>query len=302
MYPRSFHYHRAGSLKEAVAMLGQLGEGAKFLAGGQSLIPLLKLRFANPEHLVDLNFIPNTSFIREDSGALHSGVLRFGAMTRHAEIEHSALARKIPVLHDCVAGIADVQVRNRGTIGGSLAEADPSGDWANALITLETTVHCLGPEGARTIPLKDFIKDAYTTALAHDELVTEVEVKIPPKGSGGAYLAFKRSAPVYPSASAAVQLTMAGEVCQDAAIALGCVGLTAIRATEAETALRGKSINDKTIATAAEAARAAADPQPDMRGSADYKRQLVVALVKRAIQIAARRARGEQVEGAHLYA
>ena len=162
-------------------------------------------------------------------------------MTRHAEIEHSALAKKIPVLHDCAAGIADVQVRNRGTIGGSLAEADPSGDWANALITLDTTVHCLGPDGARAIPLKDFIKDAYTTALAHDELVTEVEVKIPPKGSGGAYLAFKRSAPVYPSASAAVQLTMAGDVCQDAAIALGCVGLTAIRATEAETALRGKT-------------------------------------------------------------
>ena len=282
-------------------MLGQLGEGAKFLAGGQSLIPLLKLRFANPEHLVDLNFIPDTSFIKEDFGALH-----FGAMTRHAEIEHSALAKTIPVLHDCAAGIADVQVRNRGTIGGSLAEADPSGDWANVLITLETTVHCLGSDGARTILLKDFVKDAYTTALAHNELVAEIEVKIPPEGSGGAHLAFKRSAPVYPSASVAVQLTMAGDVCKDAAIALGCVGLTSIRAIEAETVLRGKSLsdnpNDKTIATAAEAARAAADPQPDMRGSAEYKRQLVVALVKRAIQIAARRARGEQIEGNHLYA
>src|ERR1019366_8111117 len=297
MYPRSFHYHRAGSLKEAVSMLGQLGEGAKFLAGGQSLIPLLKFRLANPDHLVDLNFIPGTSFIKEDTGALH-----FGAMTRHAEIEHSALARKIPVLHDCAAGIADVQVRNRGTIGGSLAEADPSGDWANALITLDNIVHCLGPDGARAVDLKDFIKDAYTTALAHDELVTAVEVKIPPKGSGGAYLAFKRTAPVYPSASAAVQLTLAGDVCQHVAIALGCVGLMAIRATEAEKVLRGENLNDKTIATAAEAARAAADPQDDMRGSADYKRQLVVALVKRAIQIAIRRARGEQVEGAHLYA
>jgi aerobic carbon-monoxide dehydrogenase medium subunit len=306
MYPRSFRYHRAGSLQEGVTMLGQLGEAAKFLAGGQSLIPLLKLRFANPEHLVDLNFIPDTSFIREDSGAPHFGALHFGAMTRHAEIEHSALARKIPVLHDCAAGIADVQVRNRGTIGGSLAEADPSGDWANALITLDTTVHCLGPGGARAVHLKDFIKDAYTTALAHDELVTEVEVKIPPKGSGGAYLAFKRSAPVYPTASAAVQLILAGDVCQEAAIALGCVGLTAIRATEAETELRGKilrdDVNDKTIASAAEAARAAVDPQPDMRGSADYKRQLVVALVKRALHIAARRARGEEVEGTHLYA
>ena len=278
-------------------MLGQLGESAKLLAGGQSLIPLLKLRFANPEHLVDLNFISGTSFIKDDGSALH-----FGAMTRHAEIENSALARKIPVLHDCASGIADVQVRNRGTIGGSLAEADPSGDWANALLTLDTTIHCLGPNGTRAIPLKDFIKDAYTTALAHDELVSEVEVKIPPKGSGGAYLAFKRSAPVYPSASAAVQLTLVDDVCQDAAIALGCVGLTSIRATEAEAALRGKRLDDKTIATVAEAARAAADPQPDMRGSAEYKRQLVVALVKRTIAIAARRARGEQVEGTHLYA
>jgi carbon-monoxide dehydrogenase medium subunit len=296
MYPRSFHYHRAGSLKEAIALLGQLGEGAKLLAGGQSLIPLLKLRFANPEHLVDLNFIAGTSFIKEEGGAI-----RFGAMTRHAEIERSDLARKIPVLHDCAAGIADVQVRNRGTIGGSIAEADPSGDWANALITLDTTVHCLGPNGARRIALKDFILDAYTTALAHDELVTEVEVKLPPKG-GSAYLAFKRAAPVYPTASTAVQLTMEGDTCKDVAIALGCVGLTAIRAGEAEASLRGHIVNDKAIVGAAEAARAAADPHPDMRGSADYKRELTAALVKRAIQIALRRARGEQVEGEHLYA
>jgi carbon-monoxide dehydrogenase medium subunit len=306
MYPRSFHYHRASSLQEAVSMLGQLGESAKFLAGGQSLIPLLKLRFANPEHLVDLNFIRGTSFVKEDAEASNHGALHFGAMTRHAEIEHSALVKKIPILHDCAAGIADVQVRNRGTIGGSLAEADPSGDWANALITLDTTIHCLRPSGPRTIPLKDFIKDAYTTALAHDELVAEVEVKIPTPGSGGAYVAFKRSAPVYPSASVAVQLTLADDVCRDAAIALGCVGLTAIRANEAEAELRGKllggKVADKTITAAAEAARTAADPQPDMRGSAEYKRQLVVALVKRALRIAVRRARGEEVEGVHLYA
>src|ERR1700732_1151066 len=297
MYPRPFHYHRASSLREAATMLSQLGESARFLAGGQSLIPLMKLRFSNPSHLVDLSFVPGTAYIKEESGALH-----FGALTRHAEIENSATAAMIPVLHDCAAGIADFQVRNRGTIGGSLAEADPSGDWANALITLQTTVHCLGSDGPRTIHLKDFIKDAYTTALAHNEIVTEVEVKVPPEGSGGAYVAFKRSAPVYPSASAAVQLTMAGDVCQDAAVALGCVGLTGIRATEAEAALRGRSLDYKTIATAAEAARAAADPQPDMRGSAEYKRQLVVALVQRAVLVAARRARGEQVEGAHLYA
>src|SRR5712671_6098610 len=223
MYPRSFHYHRAGSLKEAVAMLGQLGGGAKLLAGGQSLIPLLKLRFANPEHLVDLNFIVGTSFIKEDSSSLH-----FGSMTRHAEIEHSDLARKIPVLHDCAAGIADVQVRNRGTIGGSIAEADPSGDWATVLLTQAAEVRCLSPKGDRVVPLSQFISDAYTTVLAHDELVSEIAVKIPPKGTGAAYLAFKRAAPVYPTASAAVSVAMDGDVCKEAAIALGCVGLTAI--------------------------------------------------------------------------
>ena len=297
MYSRAFHYHRAGSMKEAVTMLAQLGDDAKLLAGGQSLIPLMKLRFANPQHLVDLNFISGTSYIKEENDALS-----FGALTRHAEIETSPAAAKIPIVHDCAAGIADVQVRNRGTIGGSLAEADPSGEWATVLMTLSTEVHCLGTNGSRTVPLRDFIKDAYTTALGHDELVSAVVVKNPPKGSGGAYLAFKRSAPVYPTASAAVQLTLDGDVCNDAAIALGCVGLTAIKAKEAEAALRGQRINEKTMAATIEAARAAADPQSDMRGSADYKRALVGALVKRAIEIAVQRARGERVEVRHIYA
>jgi carbon-monoxide dehydrogenase medium subunit len=297
MYPRAFHYHRAGSLREAANLLAQLGDDAKLLAGGQSLIPLMKLRFANPAHLVDLNFVSGTSYIMEDNDAV-----RFGALTRHAEIEASAAARKIPILHDCAAGIADVQVRNRGTIGGSLAEADPSGDWATVLFTLTAELRCLGTNGERTVNLTDFIKDAYTTALAHDEVVSEVVVKNPPEGSGGAYLAFKRSAPVYPTASAAVQLAMDGDVCHHAAIALGCVGLTAIRAKDAETALKGQKLTEKTIARAVEACRVATDPQSDMRGSADYKRTLVGALVKRAIAIAVRRARGEQVEVGHIYA
>jgi carbon-monoxide dehydrogenase medium subunit len=297
MYPRAFHYHRATSLKEAATMLGHLGDEAKLLAGGQSLIPLMKLRFANPLHLVDLNFVGGTSYVREEAGTL-----RFGALTRHAEIENSSAAAKVPILHDCATGIADVQVRNRGTIGGSLAEADPSGDWATVLQALETEVRCLGPKGERTVSLTDFIKDAYTTDLAHDELVSEVIVKIPGKGSGGAYLAFKRSAPVYPTASVAVQLTMEGDTCKNAAISLGCVGLTAVNAIEAAAALRGQQLNDKAISLAMDAAHAAADPQPDMRGSAEYKRSLVGALVKRAIDVAVRRAKGEQVEVSHIYA
>jgi aerobic carbon-monoxide dehydrogenase medium subunit len=298
MYPRAFHYHRASSLQEARAMLAQLGDEAKVLAGGQSLIPLMKLRFANPPHLVDLNFIPGTAYIREEGK-----FLRFGAMTRHAEIEASEVAAKIPILHDCAAGIADVQVRNRGTIGGSLAEADPSGDWAVVLATLSTEVCCLGDSGDRAVAFPEFVKDAYTTALAHDELISEVRVKIPPKGSGGAYLAFKRAAPVYPTASVAVQLILEdGDFCRDVSIALGCVGLTAIKAKHAEIALRGRAITEKSMAAAAEAARSAADPQTDMRGSAEYKRVLIAALLKRAIEIAMRRARGEPVEVGHLYA
>lgn len=278
-------------------MLSQLGEEAKLLAGGQSLIPLMKLRFASPRHLVDLNFVSGVSYIKESKGSL-----RLGALTRHAEIEHSGIAAKIPIIHDCAAGIADVQVRNRGTIGGSVAEADPSGDWAVVLSTLSTAIGCVGKKGKREIPLQEFITDAYTTALEHDEMISEVAVKVPPKGSGGAYLAFKRAAPVYPTASAAVQLTMERDICKDASIALGCVGLVPIRPVEAEAALRGQPLNDSTLRRAADAAQAAADPQPDMRGSAEYKRTLVGALLKRAIEIAVRRAKGELVENGHIYA
>ncbi len=297
MYPKAFQYHRASSLKEAGTMLAQLGDEAKLLAGGQSLIPLMKLRFANPQHLVDLTFIPGASYVKEDKKAL-----RFGALTRHAEIEKSSVASKIPIIHDCAAGIADVQIRNRGTIGGSVAEADPSGDWGTVLSTLKTTIHCVGRKSKRTVPLGEFITDAYTTVLAPDEVVGEVSVEWPVKGSGGAYLAFKRSAPVYPSASVAVQLAMRGNTCTEVAIALGCVGLKSIRAIEAENALRGRDLTDESIASAADAARAAADPQPDMRGSADYKRSLISALLKRALGVALRRAQGEQVEVSHIYA
>jgi aerobic carbon-monoxide dehydrogenase medium subunit len=297
MYPRSFHYHRAASVHEASAMLAQLGDEAKLLAGGQSLIPLMKLRFANPLHLVDLGFVPGLAFIKEEGGSLG-----FGPMTCHAEIARSSMAARIPILHDCAIGIADVQIRNRGTVGGSIAEADPSGDWANVLLTLDTRVRIANAKAERILPLKDFIKDAYTTALNHDELITEILVKVPAKNSGGAYLAFKRTAPVYPTASVAVQLVMEGDLCTDAAIILGCVGLTPVKATESEAALRGNPINGKALIAAADAARAAADPQTDMRGSADYKRTMVAALTKRAIEAAAARAAGKQIEVSHSYA
>jgi carbon-monoxide dehydrogenase medium subunit len=297
VYAHPFSYHRAQSLGEATKLLHQLGEESRVIAGGQSLIPLMKMRLARPTALIDINFIRGLSEIKNQEGEL-----RFGALARHADIEVSEHVAAIPILHDCAAGIADVQVRNQGTIGGSLAEADPSGDWGATLLTLEASVVCAGSQGERSVKLEEFFKDAYTTVLGREELVREVIVKKPPKNSGGAYLAFKRSAPVYATASAAVQLTLEGkDTCKDLHIVLGCVGLTAIRAKQAEAEVRGKKIDEKTIQRAAEAAREAAEPQSDMRGSADYKRALVAALVKRALSVAVRRARGERVEAGHEY-
>jgi carbon-monoxide dehydrogenase medium subunit len=297
VYAHPFSYYRAQSLGEATKLLHQLGEESRVIAGGQSLIPLMKMRLARPSALIDINFIPGLSEIKN-----HNGELRFGALARHTDIEMSEHAAAIPIVHDCAAGIADVQVRNQGTIGGSLAEADPSGDWGATLLTLETTVICAGPQGERSVNLEEFFKDAYTTVLEREELLREIVVKKPPKNSGGAYLAFKRSAPVYATASAAVQLTLDGEdSCKDARIVLGCVGLTAIRAKQAESELQNKRIDERSMERAAAAAREAAEPQSDMRGSAEYKRVLVAALVKRAIAIAVRRARGERVEAGHEY-
>jgi aerobic carbon-monoxide dehydrogenase medium subunit len=298
MYPHAFRYHRAASLEDAVCMLGELGEDAKLLAGGQSLIPLMKLRLSSPSHLVDLNFVPGVSYINRSNGDV-----RIGAMTRHAEIADSSAVSPIPLLQDCAAGIADVQVRNRGTIGGSLAEADPSGDWGAALLALPAEVRCIGPAGERSIPICDFFLDAYTAALSPGEIVREIVVRVPQGASGGAYIAMKRCASVYATASVASQLTMAdGGTCREARIVLGCVGLTAISARGAEDELAGKELTAQVIARAAEAAMAAADPQPDMRGSVDYKRALVRSLTRRAIDIALRRSRGERVQGGHIYA
>jgi len=297
MYPRPFTYHRAKSYPEAISLLSELGEEAKFLAGGQSLIPLMKLRLSAPRHLVDLNFIPETSYIRSNATA------RFGAMTRHAEIAASAEAARIPILHDCSAGIADPQVRHMGTIGGSVAEADPTGDWAPVLLATGATVKTLGPGGERSIDIAEFILDAYTTALQPAELVTEIVMPLPAERSGGAYLALKRCAPVYASASVAVQLTMHDDhTCQDARVYLGVLGLTATRVTVAEEVLRSKPVSPESMEKVRGAVMDIAEPNADMRGSAAYKRQAAGALAKLAVEAAVKRARGEHVEVTHLYA
>ena len=297
MYPRGFAYRRAKSYPEAVSLLTELGEEAKFLAGGQSLIPLMKLRLSTPRHLVDLNFIPETAYIR------CNGKVRLGAMTRHAEIAASADAGRIPILHDCAAGIADPQVRHMGTIGGSIAEADPTGDWAPVLLALGATVKTLGAGGERSIEIGEFIRDAFTTALDCAELVTELVVPLPAERSGGAYIALKRCAPVYASASVAVQLTLNDDdTCSDARIVLGVLGLTAARVPAAEDELRNRPLSPERMDKVRQAMMEIAEPTSDMRGSAEYKRQVAGVLAKQAVEAAWKRACGKHVEVTHLYA
>lgn len=296
MYPAPFGYHRAETVEDAIGLLSDLGEGARALAGGQSLLVLLKIRFDEPTDLVDLGRIPGLDRIETN------GDVRIGALTTHAAIASSDLARSIPIIADCVNGIADNQVRSRGTIAGNVATGDPSCDWAALLHTLDAQVHCQGPDGQRSVDINDFTEDLYLTVLQPGEIVTGISFEPPAAGSAGAYCAFKRCAPAYPTASAGVQMTLQDrDVVADARVALGSAGLTPIRASAAEGELRGNALTAGVIDKAAEAAVAAADPIEDQRGSPEFKQQVLRTLVKRAIGIAQRRCNGETVENHHEY-
>lgn len=298
MYPAPFRYHRAGSADEAISLLGELGDGARPLAGGQTLLVWMKLRFDEPTDLVDIARIPDLSSIEHDDRQV-----RIGALATHGRIAASPLAKLIPIVHDCANGIADRQVRSRGTIGGSMAAGDPSCDWPALLHTLDAEILCRGPDGTRTIPVGDFVEDLYATALHEGELVTGIRFALPGARTAGAYVGFKRCAPAYPTASAGVQLTLSedSDTCEDVRIALGSAGLTAIHATAAEQELRGQPLNKTTIERAAEAAVAASDPVDDQRGSPAFKRAMLQVLVRRAVGIAIRRCNGESVEHSHEY-
>lgn len=296
MYPSAFNYHRPGSIGNAVKLLSDIGDGARVLAGGQSLLVLLKLRFDEPTDVVDIGRIPALDAI-DDQG----DTVAIGALATHRRIAESPLASAIPIVGDCANGIADNQVRSRGTIGGSVASGDPSCDWPSLLHTLDAEIECEGPGGKRTLDINGFVEDLYQTVLKPGEIITGVRFRKPPAGSGGAYCAFKRCAPAYPTASAGVQLTLEDGHIGSARVALGSVGLTPIRARDAEQELAGKAPDPGVIEKAAAAAAAATDPYGDQRGSADFKRHLVVALMKRAIGIALRRAGGETVKNSHEY-
>ena len=297
MYPQKFEYFSPETLEDAVALLSKYGEEARVLAGGQSLIPLMKLRLTNPSYLIHLGRIQGLSTIEEQDG-----MISFGALTLHAEVEDSSLVKsKLPMMHDAVSMIGDVQIRNLGTIGGNLAHADPAGDMAPVLLALGAQVNTLSSSGKRTLKIQELIVDAYSTDLGGDEVVTQVLVPIPQKGSGGAYLKFERRAGDFAVASVGVQISLQKDgTCSEIAIGLGAVGVTAIQASKAEAVLRGKKVDEALLKDAADQASAEADPLFDIRGSVEYKRHLVGVLFRRAFEIASRRAGGEEVPTAHF--
>ena len=297
MYPQKFEYLCPETLEDAIELLSRYGSEARVLAGGQSLIPLMKLRLASPKYLIHLGGIQGLSTIEEQNG-----LICLGALTLYAEIEESSLVKsKLPILHDAVSMIGDVQIRNLGTIGGNLAHADPAGDLAPVLLALDAQVNTVGASEKRTLKIQELIVDAYSTDLESDEVVTRVLVPVPQKGSGGAYLKFERRAGDFAVASVGVQVSLKKDgTCRDIAVGLGAVGITAIRARQAEALLRGKQVDDALAKSAAAEAAAAADPFSDIRGSAEYKRHLVGVLFQRALKIAFKRARGEEIDTVHV--
>lgn len=297
MYPAPFQYYRPDSLQEAIKLLNKFGDDAKVLAGGQTLLPMLKMRLGDMSYLIDIGRLPGLSHIEQRGDTVY-----IGALATHADIAASSVATTIPLLKDCGGGIADKQVRNRGTIGGGLSVADPSGDWPTGLRTLDTTVVCTGPEGERKVAIADFVIDSYTADLKDGELVTEVQIKVPPANSGGAYLAFKRAAPAYPTSTAAVQLTMDGDTCKDIRMALGASASKAVVCEDAENLLRGQALTRENMEKAAEMIVAASEPPADARGSEEFKRAMLRSIVVEAIERALARSKGEEIKGGHRYA
>jgi carbon-monoxide dehydrogenase medium subunit len=290
MIPPAFDYASPKTLSEAVSLLSQ-NSGAKVLAGGHSLIPMLKLRLAAPSLLVDINRLEGLSYIREDGGWL-----KIGAMTREVDLERSSLVHdRYPLLADTTHVIADPIVRQMATVGGNLAHADPANDHPATMLAYGAQVVALGPKGQRTIPCSEFFTDLFTTALEHDEILTEIQIPVPPARSGGAYLKLERKVGDYGTVGVAAQVTLdAAGNCARVGIGLTNVGLVAVEAKEAEAALTGHAPDDATLKQAAGLAAAAAQPNGDQRGSAAYKRSLVKTLTVRALRSSVARAKGGQ--------
>ena len=290
MIPSAFDYHAPGTLDEAVGLLERLGDEAKVLSGGQSLLPLLKLRLGDAGHLVDIGRIPGLTGIAEAGG-----FLRIGGATREADLERSDLIReKYPILLDTAVVIADPLVRNRATVGGNLAHGDPANDHPATMLALEAEVVARGSVGERTIPITRFFTGLFTTALAPAEILTEIRIPVPPPRSGGAYVKLERKVGDYATAATAAQVTLGGQG-EIARIGIGLTnaGPTPIKATAAEEYLRGRQPDAAAIAEAARLAAEATSPSADRRGSVEYKRDMARVLTSRALARAVERAGGQ---------
>jgi len=283
--PPAFDYHAPNTVPEAIALLGRLGTEAKLLAGGHSLLPMMKLRFAQPAHLIDLNRIAELRGIREEGGEIV-----IGAMTVENELLNSKLlAAKAPLLPEAVRQIADPQVRNRGTIGGDLAHGDPANDHPALALALEATLIVQGPNGRRAIAAADFFQGVYATALGETEVLCEIRFASLSPRSGCAYEKLKRKTGDWATAAAAVVLHMQGGKVEAARIALTNLAPTALRAHAAEQAILGRGLDDVTLRAASAAAMAICDPAADLRGDRDYKMAMAGQMVRRALLRAAER-------------
>ncbi len=282
MLPASFEYHRASSLEEALDLLSTFGEGAKVLAGGQSLIPLMKLRFASPEHLVDVNHIAGLDGIAEADG-----VLRIGSLVRHNALAASdVIGARYPTIAAAAPQVADPIVRNLGTIGGSLAHADPAGDLGSVMLALGASVVLRSTRGERTLPMSEFLVDTFETAISADEILTEIRVPAPSARAGGTYLKLERKVGDFATVGVAVYLVLSNGTIERAGIGLTGVGLKNIEPEQAEAALAGAEPTEERFAEAARLAAEASHPASDVRGSAEYKRHMVDIYVRRGLSTA----------------
>jgi carbon-monoxide dehydrogenase medium subunit len=285
--PPVFEYTAVRSVDEAVAELGQHGDAAKVLAGGQSLVPLLNMRLATPERLIDLNRVEELAYITARADGL-----AIGAMTRQRTVERSALAaQRVPLLADALPWVGHFQIRNRGTLGGSLSHADPAAELPAVAVCLDARFTARGPGGERTLAAGDFFRAHLTTALAPTELLTEVWFPAAPRGTGSAWIELARRHGDYALVGVAAVVTLAGDRIEAARLALTGVGDRPVRAREAEARLAGEPLTSAVLAEAAEAVRRAIDPGSDIHATAAYRRHVAGVFAERAIRLAAARAK-----------
>ena len=282
MIPRDFEYHAPATLPDALGLLAQLGDEAKLLAGGHSLLPMMKLRFAQPGHLIDLGRIRELKGIREEGG-----VLRIGAMTTENDLIWSKLLQqKCPLLVEGARLISDPQVRYKGTIGGDISHGDPGNDHPALMLVLGASFVLRSSTGERVVPADGFFTGSYATLMTTGEIMTEIRVPLPPPNTGYAYAKLKRKIGDFATAAAAVTLRLSGGKVQDVAIALTNVGATVLRARAEEDSLRGKPLTDAAISAAATLAMGICDPATDQRGDAEYRTAMAGEMTRRALRTA----------------